>query len=92
MLARSMESPVRNERRTPGSGEGARKRLRASEEPRRAPILHFSRRILAWRICEKLDPLTTVAILREAAVHIGITPMLVADSGIENVNAELQRS
>ena len=54
-----------------------------------AVIDNFSRKILAWRICERLDPLTTVAILREAAAHIGITPMLVADSGIENVNGDV---
>ena len=33
--------------------------------------------------------MTTVAILQEAAAHIGITPMLVADSGIENVNSDV---
>ncbi len=65
-----------------------------SESAHRRRALHavidnFSRKILAWRLCEKLDPLTTVAMLREAAKHIGITPMLVADSGIENVNHEV---
>ena len=52
-------------------------------------IDNFSRKILAWRICERLSPTTTVAILREAAANLGITPKLVADSGIENVNAEV---
>ncbi len=54
-----------------------------------AVIDNFSRRILAWRIREKLDPLTTVAILRDAAAGIGIMPNLVADSGIENINGEV---
>ena len=52
-------------------------------------IDNFSRRILAWRICERLSPTTTVAILREAATNLGIAPTLVSDSGIENVNAEV---
>jgi len=52
-------------------------------------IDNFSRRILAWRICEKLDPTTTVALLRNAAAHIGITPKLVTDSGVENINGDV---
>ncbi len=52
-------------------------------------IDNFSRRILVWRIGEKLDPTTTVAILREAAVHIGVAPTLVTDSGVENVNRDV---
>ena len=48
-------------------------------------IDNFSRRILAWRICERLSPTTTVAVLREAAAGVGIKPTLVADSGVENV-------
>jgi putative transposase len=52
-------------------------------------IDNFSRRILAWRICERMNPATTVAILREAAVGIGITPKLVTDSGVENINGEV---
>ncbi len=35
-----MESPVHNERCTPGSEGGARRRPGASREPRRAPTLH----------------------------------------------------
>ena len=54
-----------------------------------AVVDNFSRRILAWRLCERLTPTTTVAILREAAAGIGITPTLVADSGIENVNGDV---
>lgn len=52
-------------------------------------IDNFSRRILAWRIGERLDPLNTVAVLREAAACVGITPNLVTDSGVENVNREV---
>ena len=54
-----------------------------------AVIDNFSRRILAWRFCEKLDPMTTVAILKDAAAEIGITPTLVADSGVGNVNSDV---
>jgi putative transposase len=52
-------------------------------------IDNFSRRILAWRICERLSPTTTVAVLREAAAGVGIKPTLVADSGVENINGEV---
>ncbi len=52
-------------------------------------IDNFSRRILAWRICEKLNPMTTVAILREAATNLGITPKLATDGGVENVNGDV---
>jgi putative transposase len=48
-------------------------------------IDNFSRRILAWRICKRLSPTTTVAVLREAAAGVGIKPTLVADSGVENL-------
>ena len=52
-------------------------------------IDNFSRRILAWRLCEVLSPMTTAALLQEAGQSIGVTPNLVADSGVENVNAEV---
>lgn len=52
-------------------------------------IDNFSRRILAWRICEKLDPTTTVALLRDAATNLGLTPKRVTDSGVENVNRDV---
>ncbi len=52
-------------------------------------IDNFSRRILAWRIGERLEPMTTVAVLRQAAACVGITPKLVTDSGVENVNGDV---
>ena len=52
-------------------------------------IDNYSRRILAWKLAEKLSPLTTCDLLCEAARHLTSedgTPELYADSGIENVN------
>ena len=60
--------------------------------PRRAPILHFSRRILTWKLAEKLSPLTTCELLRDAAICLGVedaTPEFYADSGIENINGDV---
>jgi len=60
--------------------------------PRRAPIRHFSRRILAWKLTEKLTPLTTCELVRDAAQYLDAddtTPELYADSGIENVNGDV---
>jgi len=51
----------------------------------------FSRRILAWKLAEKLSPLTTCELLQDAAQYLGAddtTPKLHADS-IENVNADV---
>jgi putative transposase len=55
-------------------------------------IDNFSRRILAWKLAEKLSPLTTCELLRDAAQYLGAddaTPELYADSGIENVNGDI---
>jgi putative transposase len=60
--------------------------------PRRAPILHSFRRILAWKLTEKLTPLTTCELVRDAAQYLDAddtTPELYADSGIENVNGNV---
>jgi putative transposase len=51
-----------------------------------AVIDNFSRRILAWRLAERLDPLTTCAVLLDAGRPITNVPTVVADSGSENVN------
>ena len=48
---------------------------------------NFSRRILSWRLAERLDPNTTCEILKEAGKNLGLTPTVIADSGVENVNA-----
>ena len=50
---------------------------------------NFSRRVLAWRLAEKLDPLTTCQVLTEAAKNLqgGASPVSVlTDGGGENVN------
>jgi transposase InsO family protein len=55
-----------------------------------AIIDNFSRRILAWRVTEGFTVATTVAILQDAvrsAVTRDQSPTLVADAGVENVNA-----
>ena len=51
-----------------------------------AVIDNFSRRILSWRLARRLDPITTCDILKEAGKNLQRTPIVVADSGVENVN------
>jgi putative transposase len=51
-----------------------------------AAVDNFSRRILAWRLADRLDPTTTGAVLADAGNTLGNVPMVVADSGVENVN------
>jgi transposase InsO family protein len=53
---------------------------------------NFSRRILAWKLALRLEPQTTCQILAEAAKHLpkdGEGATVVADSGVENVNQEV---
>jgi putative transposase len=56
-------------------------------------IDNFARRILAWQLAEKLSPLTTCELLRDAARYLGAgdtTPELCADPiVIENVNGDV---
>ena len=54
-----------------------------------AVIDNFSRRILAWRLADRLDPTTTCEALLEAGKAIGCVPTVVADSGVENVNGQV---
>jgi len=54
-----------------------------------AVIDNFSRRIIAWRLAERLDPMTTREVLVEAGKEVGCTPTVVADSGVENVNGQV---
>jgi putative transposase len=57
-----------------------------------AAIDNFSRRILAWKLALRLAPQTTCEILTEAARALpsdGETANVVADSGVENVNNEV---
>lgn len=55
-----------------------------------AVIDNFSRRILAWKVAEKLKPATTCEILiaaaREARLVSSGTPTVMADAGVENLN------
>ena len=57
-----------------------------------AVIDNFSRRILAWRVAERFAPVNSVAVLLEAsrgATSSGTPPVVLADAGVENVNAEV---
>ena len=57
-----------------------------------AVIDNFSRRILAWRIADTFAPGNSVAVLLEAsrgALSSDTTPVVLADAGVENVNAQV---
>src|SRR5262245_64807032 len=57
-----------------------------------AVIDNFSRRILAWRVADTFAPVDTVAVLVEAgrsAMPSETTPVVLADAGVENVNAHV---
>jgi transposase InsO family protein len=53
---------------------------------------NFSRRILAWRVAETFTPENSVAVLLDAsrgATASDMPPVLLADAGVENVNAQV---
>ena len=57
-------------------------------------IDNFSRKILAWKVSERCQPGNTVSILLEAARFLlppGDRPMVLADSGVENVNEDVDK-
>ena len=57
-----------------------------------AVIDNFSRRILAWRVADTFAPGNTVAVLLEAtraATRPASDPVVLADGGVENVNAQV---
>jgi transposase InsO family protein len=57
-----------------------------------AVIDNFSRRILAWRVVDRFAPSTSVTVLLEASRAVTrseTTPVVLADAGVENVNAEV---
>src|SRR4029450_11207871 len=59
-----------------------------------AVIDNFSRRILAWRVAGTFAPVNSVAVLVEAgraATSSETTPVVLADAGVENVNAEVDK-
>jgi len=57
-----------------------------------AVIENFSRRILAWRVADTFATVNRVAVLVEAsrtATPSATTPVVLADAGVENVNADV---
>jgi hypothetical protein len=50
---------------------------------------NLSRPILAWRLAKRLNPTTTSEVLVEAGKAIGCVPTVVADSGVENTNEQV---
>jgi putative transposase len=52
-------------------------------------IDNFSRKVLAWTVAARLQPMTTCQVLLDAGKHLVSAgrPLLYADSGMENVNA-----
>ena len=57
-----------------------------------AVIDNFSRRILAWRVAETFAPVNSVAVLLDAsraATPSDTAPVVMADAGVENVNAQV---
>jgi putative transposase len=57
-----------------------------------AVIDNFSRRILAWKLAPRLEPQGTCLVLIEAGKNLlknGDGATVIADSGIENVNGEV---
>jgi transposase InsO family protein len=60
-----------------------------------AVIDTFPRRILAWRVAETFAPGNSVAVLLEAsrdATRSASAPVVLADAGVENVNAQVEAS
>ena len=57
-----------------------------------AVIDNFSRRILAWRVADTFAPISSVTVLLDAsraAAPSDSTPVVLADAGVENVNAQV---
>jgi putative transposase len=57
-----------------------------------AVIDNFSRRILAWRVADTFAPVNSVSGLLDAsraAASSDTTPVVLADAGVENVNAQV---
>ena len=57
------------------------------------PVIdNLSRKVLAWRVAERLEPATTRSILLEALENADLhdyQPKVVVDSGVENINREV---
>lgn len=57
-----------------------------------AVVDHCSRRILAWRVADTFAPVNTVTVLRDASLAAApsdTAPVVLADAGVENVNAQV---
>jgi transposase InsO family protein len=57
-----------------------------------AVIDNFSRRILAWHVADTFAPVNSVTVLLEASratTASDITPVVLSDAGVENVNAQV---
>lgn len=57
-----------------------------------AVVDNLSRKVLAWRVAERLEPATTRSILLEALDNSNLSqclPKVVMDSGVENINREV---
>jgi len=57
-----------------------------------AVIDNFSRRILAWRVADTFAPVNSVTVLLDAsrtAARSDTAPVVLADAGVENVNAQV---
>lgn len=57
-----------------------------------AVLDNYSRRVLSWRVCERFDPSVTAVLLVEAGRRLDVAngpPMLLADAGVENRNADV---
>ncbi len=58
----------------------------------RAVIDNTSRKLLAWELAQKLDPATTCRIIEAAGRYLaGVVPTVMADSGVENVNGQVDQ-
>ena len=57
-----------------------------------AVIDNYSRRILAWTVGDKLNPMNTCLVLNQAAAHLSESETKVyMDSGVENLNKEVNK-
>ncbi len=57
-----------------------------------AVIDNFSRKILAWKVSDRLEPGNTASVLLEAARHVVPAegpPTLITDGGVENFNSDV---
>ena len=57
-----------------------------------AAIDNYSRKILAWTVSERLNPLNTCFVLEQAATYLSVPETtVVMDSGVENLNKDVDK-